>query len=84
MIESNNFFNFFPDDLAYIPDLKCVLDNKNAFLIYPFRSVLLRSVPIFLRMHSCVPFKTMGSFLLAVFVLVKEGLFFKEDAQSYI
>ena len=45
-------------DLKCIPDLDHVLNYKNAFLInvlfkqFPFHSVLLLIVPIFIRTHS--------------------------------
>ena len=69
MIKSNFFLLIFLDDLEQIPDLKCVpdlecvLDNKNAFLIlnvllkkFPFRTVPLQIVPIFLRTRSMQSF----------------------------
>ena len=50
-------FNMLVSYLKYVPDLKCVLDNKNAFLIWnvllkKFHSLPLQIVPIFLRTRS--------------------------------
>ena len=64
MIELNKSFNYLMDDLDYIPDLKCVPDLECVLhnKQFPFRSVRFF-------------FRTMGSFLIVSFVLVKERSF---------
>ena len=66
----------FPD-LNWVPNLECVLENKNAltistvlFMQFLFRSILLLIVSIFLRTRSkrSIFFRTMGSFLIVPIV----------------